>query len=911
MKFMRLIFFGSVLAMGTVRAVAANPELAGEWKVFFNVVPPESFASVPSTMSGVAGNQVKPQSVRLVNDSINLGGLVGGIFKTKDCAVIFKEFQCDKNGILRLGFAADYWFEIYLNGKCLQKERDNGTNKFTANNLIIDLPVKTGRNVLAVKVLAGTKGWMLICGKPTIKTVVYKAGSDWKVVDMSSIVVRENSALDLSSFLSDAPAGKYGRAIVGTGGFLAFENQPDRPIRLTGYGDSLAMWIIPKVRNKVPEAEWKKEARLFAKAMRLQGYNLIRILSFEKNLCYQSTKPMSINPKILDMYDYILAELKKEGVYCQLTILAYGLYSDMDGFERIFQDRNIHKIKMYFGGEWERERFRYGAETLLNHVNPYTGMAWKDDPVFVTLEFYNEQEILLHQLLVSTPELRALVEHRWREWLKNKYPNGIPAALKDALEGKTLAKAPVPDYRGAARKKKGNGALENEFLFFLRDMGKESFRWCEKTVREIGYKGLILNYNSSLQLNDSAIRWECSPIVEMHSYHAYPRQNMEKGSTVDPSSAIEKLGHYWRNGAGANLLGRPFGIGEFNHCFWNPWQHECGLLFGAYSALNGFDFLIFFGGAVAVQLHPTERMENFSGRNNPVARAGQFLLACLYGRGDVAEAKNTIAITVPGTYLDRNMNCYGGLSGERSKLSLLGKLGLIFPDLPIAHGIPALKIKPSMVLPPENSAVDASAWTSSVRDDNTGSTFLPRTIEQMKRDGLLPKSNLTDPAREIFQSDTGEILMCGKEKLLKVVTPKTEAVSMLAGRAEKLDRLTVDNSSVPACIAVCSMDGRKLANSRRIVLIYNTMTANTGMELSEDHAILLNAGRLPVLMQCGKLEISLRSTAATKFSLYALGVDGARREKLQLEKNGELHGIKLDTATLKNGPTPFFELVAE
>lgn len=46
-------------------------------------------------------------------------------------------------------------------------------------------------------------------------------------------------------------------------------------------------------------------------------------------------------------------------------------------------------------------------------------------------------------------------------------------------------------------------------------------------------------------------------------------------------------------------------------------------------------------------------------------------------------------------------------------------------------------------------------------------------------------------------------------------------------------------------------------------------------------------------------------------SLYALGLDGSRREKLPLEAvNGTLK-VKIDTTILKNGPTPFFELIAE
>ena len=41
----------------------------------------------------------------------------------------------------------------------------------------------------------------------------------------------------------------------------------------------------------------------------------------------------------------------------------------------------------------------------------------------------------------------------------------------------------------------------------------------------------------------------------------------------------------------------------------------------------------------------------------------------------------------------------------------------------------------------------------------------------MKRKGILPAGNITDPARGIFQSDTGEILLNAPEKKMTVVTP--------------------------------------------------------------------------------------------------------------------------------------------
>ena len=62
-------------------------------------------------------------------------------------------------------------------------------------------------------------------------------------------------------------------------------------------------------------------------------------------------------------------------------------------------------------------------------------------------------------------------------------------------------------------------------------------------------------------------------------------------------------------------------------------------------------------------------------------------------------------------------------------------------------------------------------------------------------------------------------------------------------------------------------------------------------------------------MRCGKLSATLTCEAPESFSLYALGFDGARREKLPVSvADGRLR-VQIDTATLAGGPTPFFELV--
>jgi hypothetical protein len=73
---------------------------------------------------------------------------------------------------------------------------------------------------------------------------------------------------------------------------------------------------------------------------------------------------------------------------------------------------------------------------------------------------------------------------------------------------------------------------------------------------------------------------------------------------------------------------------------------------------------------------------------------------------------------------------------------------------------------------------------------------------------------------------------------------------------------------------------------------------------------MINRGTSPVLMRTGKLTVTLKNISSQKMALYALGFDGARREELPMRVENDTLHINLNTAVLKNGPTPFFELAS-
>jgi hypothetical protein len=211
----------------------------------------------------------------------------------------------------------------------------------------------------------------------------------------------------------------------------------------------------------------------------------------------------------------------------------------------------------------------------------------------------------------------------------------------------------------------------------------------------------------------------------------------------------------------------------------------------------------------------------------------------------------------------------------------------------------------------------------------TGEYRVSDTEKILRKKGILKKDNITDSDNGIFQTDTGEITMRVKEKLVKVVSPKTEAITLMPEtKNEKLGRLTLVSTSIPSAFAVVSVDNKPIAQSKRMVVIFNTDNLSSGFKSTVGREILVSQGRLPILMQTGKVVAKLKvptekkslakrllgffkkQEAPKQYALYALKINGERMQKLPLKiENGEFV-LNIDTTGMKE-TTPFFELVAE
>ncbi|HPY91550.1 MAG TPA: hypothetical protein PLT23_12535, partial [Lentisphaeria bacterium] len=148
-------------------AYRGNLNLPGEWTVFAPVdrfLQPAAaeLLAIPAQFGGVAG-----QTVAFRNHAIDLAPLVGEPGKEKSAWLfgeITSQIECDYT----LGAAADWWMEVYLNGKKIIDTMDKGNVKhpYAIDNHVVTARLQKGQNILAARVVTGAASSIFMLGGP-------------------------------------------------------------------------------------------------------------------------------------------------------------------------------------------------------------------------------------------------------------------------------------------------------------------------------------------------------------------------------------------------------------------------------------------------------------------------------------------------------------------------------------------------------------------------------------------------------------------------------------------------------------------------------------------------------------------------------------------------------------------------
>jgi hypothetical protein len=247
---------------------------------------------------------------------------------------------------------------------------------------------------------------------------------------------------DLSGWLHQ-PAGAFGAVHVREDGHLYVG---DSRIRFLGVNLCFG--------GAFPE---KSAAEKIAARMAKFGVNCVRFhhmdgRAFPDGIRARDVRhTRALDPEALDRLDYLIAELKRRGIYTNLNLLVSRPFSAADDLPPEIEQldwKDRHAVGFFYTPLFELQK-EY-AQQLLTHANPYTGTTYAEEPAVAFVEINNENG-LLHAWLGGRVErfpavFRDDLRRQWNGWLTARYgdTSGIRRAwhAEDAAPGVELLDNP-------------------------------------------------------------------------------------------------------------------------------------------------------------------------------------------------------------------------------------------------------------------------------------------------------------------------------------------------------------------------------------------------------------------------------------------------------------------------------------
>ncbi|ACP23350.1 hypothetical protein NGR_b19030 (plasmid) [Sinorhizobium fredii NGR234] len=701
------------------------------------------------------------------------------------------------------------------------------------------------------------------------------ASDQWVAVRDVSLEFQSGSPLDFSAFLPNGAIDADHRLITGEGGHLAHAKSPDKPLRML-----CASLAWSPASGGFPDHEG---AERYARQLALHGYNIARLHFADASLMSGRQKDFDFNPYTLDRIHYLLAALKRNGIYWIIDGLssprgAYGGYDDR------WDANGDLKLRLHLDEE-AFAHWRTLQEKFLGRVNPYTGVAPIRDDALALVILANENGIEFDSVVHERPGEPAYdqaLAGPFNAWLAKRYASSDRLAQTwgelgddERLETGTV-RLPADRYGDSAR-------MRDLQAFFSEAEGVSAARM-SKVLRDLGYRGLISTYNNWPTVQTALARRDLEAVT-MNTYHDWVG-GYAPGSALSQVSSIADGANYMRRIAAARWLGKPFIVSEHDHLFWNRYRYEAGLVMPAYASLQGWDVLCRHGHGPIVlaygERYPHKKaMLPYAIALDPVARAGETLAALLYRRGDVAASGISIPFAVRGEE-DLGEDMQAREPERLTELALIAGIGLVPAD-----------------------RFEDAVGVAQPRTQGAG-----EVLSALRDSGSLPHDNQTDTERGIYESDTGQIRLDRRAGQLRVSTPATEAAAFSSLR-EPIDLgvLRIEQADGNGLVALSAINRQpSLAQSRRMLLIFATDARNSGMVFRDsEEKIIEDFGSLPVLLRKGHVDLAL-SRGAARWTISPVGLDGTVYPPVRSGAGPIAFRLSNDTPY---GPTTYFLLELE
>jgi hypothetical protein len=423
----------------------------------------------------------------------------------------------------------------------------------------------------------------------------------------NNALAHDTSPVDLS-YLNDDYAGEHG-FLQAEGDTLVFDDGTEARF----WGGNIAASAIYDTEAHIVE-QTERMAQL--------GYNLMRIHHHDSmgwvdrpviDKGYSDSQ--HLDPDVMDRLDWWIKCMKDNGVYVWLDLHVGRVFKSGDGisigWDEISRRGGNVKGFDYFNGDVEALMQEFN-EAYLNHVNPYTGLAYKDDPGIICVLLTNEDDLTANGANVMLGDKGNPVHNAL-----------MTSAMQDFCAETGLSYSSVyQTWRAGASKLFTNDAEHDwdaRMIDHLRDT--------------VGYDGLVATTDLWHSELFSLPALTTGDVIDVHSYGS------DGALATNPRTSANYLSRI----ASGQVYDMPVTVTEWNVPFDNADRFTSPVYTATMAAFQGWDAMMIYNYSQR-DFYAQSSATTWSSFHDPAITGVAPLAALLYRAGHVSDAINTYCL---------------------------------------------------------------------------------------------------------------------------------------------------------------------------------------------------------------------------------------------------------------------------
>jgi hypothetical protein len=571
----------------------------------------------------------------------------------------------------------------------------------------------------------------------------------------------------------------------------------------------------------------------------------------------------------LDKLDYWIARLRERGIYYYLNLLDFREFSAVEGVDSPEKLGRAARPYAFFDRKLIDLQRKFATE-FLSHKNPYTNLAYKDDPALALVEICNEHGLFIkiNQIETLAEPYKSSLRAKWNAWLLRRYRTRDALAdtwgegVLDNLEDHANGGVALPFFQpgtpeptdGYIRGRCAQTRL-NDGVRFLYDLQRDYFEEMRTHLRNIGVRVPIsaaVTSDVPVDIASAAaeLDFTCENVYADHP--SFPGQEWAGAMHFRNINPLRESSIYraapWMSAL--RWSGKPVVVREWATVWPNIYRSTAIPEMAAYASLQDVDAVLLFGYQIAVK---PDALSDFDHQADPTVWGLFGMGAATYLKGYVQPARHSAVIS----YSPNRLFTWPAKLPQAHRLAWFVRVENQVVSLPSPRPATA---RVASIRPSRHASRRGMTRRQISARKPAITTFYPssglglnRMAAQMKASGIpVTPAYVAD---EILISATKQIKRIVGMGQLKVVTPMSVSIS---GEFTTGQAMTVGNwrltspSPIGAWMAV-SLDGRPLATSRKYIVKMVTQAENTNQrsELAGVNApgkyVLRDWGKAPVL----------------------------------------------------------------